>query len=513
MDAAEPNPDGFVSRKQFEQVCSALDRRDATIAELEKTVAELEQQIAELRSKLPDAATTAPTRIDQPFSMRAEEKRQQAKGGKRPKESKKRRRGRIATEEKLKRAHKTEDVYPDGVPQERCKLSHVRVVWRLSEGPDGYVGGPAILVAYRVFRAGKRFGKIPGVLGRSEFGLDIVLTLAQLVYGMGQSFEQACQVIGFFQNLKLSKSQADALLRQLAFDWADEFEVLCTLLANSLVVHTDETSWSIHSVWAFLSEKARLLFFGVPKDGPTLETILDPKTFAGILCSDDYAVYAQFSQAQKCWAHLLRKAIKLTLQAPQEERHRALADGLLAIYRQAQKIKRDKRYGDATRQRKVKELEDVLFDLCYPVCREEQSLQEPLEEERCKLALEILRLLDKDELFTFVTAPAVAQPNGVLQTVGGTNNEAEQILRKPARARDTGQTSKTLAGARRTSILTSVLESLRLYLPTYTLSSVLAEVQRWQEAGKSCFRKLLEKLQLSLPEESVLDHLYPDLSG
>ena len=56
------------------------------------------------------------------------------------------------------------------------------------------------------------------------------------------------------------------LLQQLSRHWQNEFEVLCTLLANSLVVHADETSWSINSVWAFLSEKARVLFFGVHKD-------------------------------------------------------------------------------------------------------------------------------------------------------------------------------------------------------------------------------------------------------
>jgi len=61
--------------------------------------------------------------------------------------------------------------------------------------------------------------------------------------------------------------------------------------------------------------------------------------------------------------------------------------------------------------------------------------------------------------------------------------------------------------------LTSVLESLRLYLPTYTLGSVLEEMKRWQEAGKSCFRQLLEKLKLSLPERGVLDRLFPEPSG
>jgi|SRR5579864_2736451 len=69
----------------------------------------------------------------------------------------------------------------------------------------------------------------------------------------------------------LDKTQADALLRQLARHWQKGFDILCTLLAHSAVVHADETSWSIKSVWAFLSEKARLLFFGVNKDAATLE--------------------------------------------------------------------------------------------------------------------------------------------------------------------------------------------------------------------------------------------------
>ena len=148
------------------------------------------------------------------------------------------------------------------------------------------------------------------MLGRCEFGLEFVIELAHLVYVMGLSFDKACAVLLFFQNLHLGKTQADALLQQLARHWENEFEVLCTLLANSLIVNTDETSWSLNSVWAFLSEKARVLLFGVHKDAETLAKILDPATFAGLVISDDAAVYANFTAAQKCWAHLLRKAIK-----------------------------------------------------------------------------------------------------------------------------------------------------------------------------------------------------------
>jgi hypothetical protein len=183
------------------------------------------------------------------------------------------------------------------MPEKDCQLSHTRPVWRLENGR-------AVLIAYQIYRGpGNHYGTIPGVLGRSEFGLEIIVEIAYFVYVLGLSFDKVCLTLQFLQNLRVGKTQADRLLRQWARHWQHEFDVLCTLLANALVVHTDETSWSIHSVWAFRSEKARVLFFGVPKDAATLEKILDPQTFAGLVISDAAAVYAHFSQAQKCWAH------------------------------------------------------------------------------------------------------------------------------------------------------------------------------------------------------------------
>src|SRR5208337_3244006 len=135
----------------------------------------------------------------------------------------------------------------------------------------------------------------------------------------------------------------------LARRWEEEFDLLCLLLANSLVVNTDETGWSINSVWAFLSEKVRVLFFGVHKDAETLKQILDPATFAGLVISDDAAVYEDFSVSQKCWAHLLRKAIKLTLHDQDNTVYRAFTDRLFEIYREACRVQRDQRLGDAGR--------------------------------------------------------------------------------------------------------------------------------------------------------------------
>ncbi len=273
-------------------------------------------------------------------------------------------------------------------------------MWRLENNR-------ATLIAYQIYRGPhNQYGKIPGVLGRSEFGMEIVTEIAYLVYIVGLSFDKACVVINFFQNLQVRKSQADALLHQLSRHWEREFEVLCTLLANSLVVHADETGWSLNSVWAFLSEKARVLF-GVHKDADTLQKILDPATFAGIVISDDAAVYTNFTAAQKCWAHLLRKAIKLTLQDPNNEAYRAFTDRLLEIYREACRVQRDQRLNDAGRARKVATLDEEILDLCGAMwCAELPKLQGPEDDYRL-LANELMRLMLAQQLFTFVTAEPV----------------------------------------------------------------------------------------------------------
>jgi transposase len=290
--------------------------------------------------------------------------------------------------------------------------------------------------------------------------------------------------------------------------------VLCTLLANSLVVHTDETSWSINSVWAFLSEKARLVFFGVHKDAETLKQILDPETFAGLVISDDYAVYSHFSQSQKCWAHLLRKAIKLTLQEPSNQEYRAFADGLLAIYRKACGVQRDGRLSDAGRKRKVAALDDEILELCAAMwVLELPPLEASPENDYRLLVNEVMRLMLDHQLFTFVTTPAASQPNGQSEPVSGTNNESERTLRTEAQARDTGRTNKTTTGARRQTIIVSVLESLRLYLPTFTLNGIIEEIKRWRQAGQSCFTDLLQKLGLANATASILENLLPAPDG
>ena len=243
--------------------------------------------------------------------------------------------------------------------------------------------------------------------------------------------------------------------------------------------------------------------------------ILDPATFAGIVISDDAAVYANFTQAQKCWAHLLRKAIKLTLQEPNNAEYRQFTDRLLEIYRAACRVQRDGRLSDAGRARKVADLDDEILDLCGGVWAAELPPLEGPDNDYRLLVNEVMRLMLDRQLFTFVTAEPVAAPQGTTQPVAGTNNEAERTLRGPARpARRAAPTRHRRAPAGKRS-LSACWNRCADHLPSFTLNTILDEITRWFKTGRSCFGELAEKLGLpTTPATStVLDRVLPRPSG
>jgi hypothetical protein len=347
--------------------------------------------------------------------------------------------------------------------------------------------------------------QIPGVPKRGEFGTEIIVSLAYQHYLTGLPLDTVLGEFSFFWGLKLRKSQADAMLNRLAKEWLPEFDALCQLLAVSAVVYADETSWSINSVWAFLSEKARVTVFGCHKDGQTLDVLLKKGEFLGILVSDDAAVYQGFSRAQKCWAHLIRKAIRLTLLKPDRRRYRQFLDALLDIYRRGKAIAADKRFSEAGRRARVESLIDAVCDCTGARFSDTSTPSDEAEHDFFNLTHEIVRLLGEDELFTYAIHPEA----------DGTNNESERTLRHPAQDRDTGQTNKTVSGARRRTVITSVLDSLRAHLPQLTLKAVLAEIDCWYRRGASRFRRIVNSLKLpplTLPDgiQSPLDLLIPE---
>ena len=255
-------------------------RLKAKVRRLTERLAQYEPEIRH-ETTLPESEPARPSS----YSLESESKRRQRRQRRRKKKSP----GRRPTELKFSDAHRHDNIYPDGVRHGDCHLAQKRAVWRLENGR-------AVLVGYRLFASpdGKE-PRIAGVTPRCEYGIEVLVTLAFLVYIIGISLGKACLVLGFFCQLPLSRSQADALLRQLAQHWDGEFDLLCGLIAHAAVVYMDETGWKIGtegcSLWAFASKLQRVFLFGCRKDDATLDQILPPEVFDGIGVSDDAAVY------------------------------------------------------------------------------------------------------------------------------------------------------------------------------------------------------------------------------
>ena len=111
---------------QFKNDCREgridVDRFVELVVTLQRELQAAKYRIEELEQKLGAALTQ---KIDEPFSLRAEERRQVARGKKRWKRKWPLRCGRITTADKIARASRTEEVFPVGVSKENYQLSHI----------------------------------------------------------------------------------------------------------------------------------------------------------------------------------------------------------------------------------------------------------------------------------------------------------------------------------------------------------------------------------------------------
>lgn len=230
-----------------------------------------------------------------------------------------------------------------------------------------------------------------------------------------------------------------------------------------------------------------VLLYGRTREASVLDEILPRDKFHGIGVSDDYSAYQnRFTKGQKCWAHLLRKAIQLMLTNPTVDHYRLFFEGLLAIFRKAKQDQIDRRLQSTGREGRVAKLEEHFQDLINQF--HPNSVKEKPKDfnDFVLLMNELVRCMANNELFTFVRHPEA----------DGTNNASERLLRSLAEARKTNRTSKTDKGAKRRSIISSVMESLRCQLGArFSMSGVMETLQQWVTAGVSQFKTQLEELK------------------
>lgn len=455
-----------------------LRQRDAQIERQAARIKELEKEIEELKKLLGEKAKakeSKPPKEAMNYSVDRHERKQ------RRKRRRKKSPGRRPKDAKRARATQTIDVYWPGARRARCVLRREQFVWRLIDGKAQYVH-------YRIFDRpdANDLPPIEGVRNaRCEYGLEILVTLAFLVYWVGLSIDKACEILAFFTGLELSKSQADSLLWQLAADWEGEYGAIAELVAMAAVLYIDETGWKVGRrscyTWIFSTLSAVLFKCGVGRGKEVLTEVLGEQ-FHGIGVTDDYSAYqSQFTEHQLCWAHFLRKAIAIALRNPDNRQYGRFLKSLFAIYRDAVRTARDQRLSTG-RAAKVKKLQARIGMICR---RYGELLGESAPTDEAKFVRLQNELVDNlEKLFVFVLHPEVE----------ATNNRSERQARPEAMARKTARTSKTERGAKRRGIIMSVLASLSKRLERFTLASVLAEITRWIETGCSLFRAELNQL-------------------
>jgi len=471
---------------QLEKQAAQLERQAARIKKQAAQIKELERKIEELKNLLVDKAKSKeskPPKEASNFSVNRHEQKQ------RKKHRRKKSTGRKPKDAKRDFATETIDLYWHGANRKKCVLRREQFVWRLIDGKAEYVH-------YRIFDAADSTDLPPvdGVRnGKCEYGLEILITLAYLVYWTGVSIDKACGILAFFTGLELSKSQADSLLSQLATDWQMEYDTIAELIASAAILYIDETGWKVGKrscyTWIFSTLSTVLYKCGVGRGKVVLTEILGEQ-FDGIGVTDDYSAYqSQFTEHQLCWAHFLRKAIALSLRNPENGQYKRFLKSLFAIYYDAVRASRDRRLSTG-RQAKVKRLQARIRMICR---RYGEILDDTVEVDDAKFVRLQNELVDHAEkLFVFVLHPEVE----------ATNNRSEHQARPEAMARKTDRTSKTDAGAKRRGVIMSVLASLSKRMEKFTLGNVLAEINRWIETGISVFREELASLQAATAPSS-----------
>ncbi len=458
---------------------SKLKQQAETIERQAERIAQLEAEIDGLKKLLAgkaEAKTAKKPKFTQNYSLDK---------NKRKKKRRKKSTGRRSNDAKRDLVEHQYDIFWHNADRKQCVFRREQFAWRLIDGRAVYVG-------YNIYDLpDSKELPLPSGLrnSRSEYGIEIILTLAFLHYWIGVSIDNAREIMRFFTGLELPKSQADSLLSQLAADWDDQYDTIAELIALSMIVYIDETGWKVGKrscyTWAFSTTKLVLFRCGVGRGKAEAEPVLG-QFFLGVGVTDDYAAYKSlFSKHQLCWAHLIRKAIKLALMHPDNKKYATFLDELCNIYHRAVRCQQDGRLY-AGRATKARELEEAIRLLCT---RQGETIDKnaTLDCEATFIRLQKELVNNLDSLFVFVEYPEVES----------TNNRSERNVRREAEIRKGGRTSKTPAGAKRRGVIVTVLASLQTRFAKFTLDVLLSEVQGWLAEGRSLFDLELAALENS----------------
>lgn len=296
-----------------------------------------------------------------------------------------------------------------------------------------------------------------GELLGSAIGPVAKATAVYLRYGIGLTYRKVEKMFTELFNLRLVPATALNFDRAATRKAEELYEDLRQKIQASDYLHVDETGWRVdgvnHHLWYAGHE--RLAFFHIDRHRSTAvaEAIIGTR-FAGILNTDGYCVYDALwaSDKQTCLSHLLRAAQELeqplqalppsdwsAQQADAQRRAQGFSERVQELIGEACQLGRRLRE-KPVQAAQARRLENNYQQRLQKICT--RPLAHP-ESEKLRLRLRENRA----KLFTFIRHPLV----------GATNNQAEQSLRPSVILRKLTFGSRSPAGARHHSVLSSLL--------------------------------------------------------
>lgn len=165
-----------------------LLKRDQQIAELLRRNQELGEEVKSLKDLLlKKGAAKGSKKPKFKLNYSLDANRPQSKRGKKAT-------GRLPQADKISQVSLNEALYPPGVDPQACVVHRQQSAWRIIEGQ-------AQSVCYTIFAHSDSpdLAPVPGVRNsRSEYGIEIILTVAFLHYWIGLSLDHVCDVLRFF---------------------------------------------------------------------------------------------------------------------------------------------------------------------------------------------------------------------------------------------------------------------------------------------------------------------------
>jgi len=260
---------------------------------------------------------------------------------------------------------------------------------------------------------------------------------------LGMTFRKLSTWTTSMLNIPVSPSGVYGIVNRTTEKSRWVYDLIGDNLPEQNVLYLDETGWKVNGksgyMWIFCNKNVIYLHSNPSRAGKVPQGIIGEK-FTGIVSCDFYAAYNAFAKTQRCLVHLMRDIKKerelfpvcKSLEQLEEKMWKFINDGL-----EIQKL------NDAQeKQRRLLKLDKDLVKIGKMKVKKGKGTT-------------LVKRIRKyhDEIIRFASNPDVEYHN----------NRAERHLRPLVTARKMSFGSNTAHGAKRTSILHSVMETLKLY--------------------------------------------------